>query len=235
MHILTILFSATNFLFLYYAERNDVAKHKNMGLFYNHLFKQRMGETDTVTPTIKEEPPEVATSSTAEQELDPCSSTATDDATIKKRDDRARANNYRKRVDDDESPTREESSKNSRNDSDSVDSSDEGDASTSPKLIAKHKDKISKKSKYSSANETDTSKCNVHAKDEPNTSADEDTHEKSDKTAESMKAQHIKIKKEETKEMREDRIRKLFMKRTVGEAFIEAQKRYFQRKSERGA
>ena len=38
-----------------------MAKHKNMGIFYNHLFKQRMG--DEVT-TVKTEPEETA----AEQE-----------------------------------------------------------------------------------------------------------------------------------------------------------------------
>lgn len=74
------------------------------------------------------------------------------------------------------------------------------------------------------------------------TSKSEDVKVKKEKEEEEVKVKKgkekegdVKVKKEEGKEKRQERIQKLFTKRTVGEKFEEAVQRYYQRKAEREA
>lgn len=90
-------------------DKIDVLKHKNFGVFYNHLFKQKMGESE-----VKKEP-------TSDEEEEGKT------GQIKKREDPKRQKHYRTQRDLSESPEREMKGRprTVRQDDDSSDSEDE--------------------------------------------------------------------------------------------------------------
>lgn len=200
-----------------------------MGIFYNHLFKQRMG----VEPeTVKTEPASETASS---------SNPAEDELTIRKRPQGSKSHQYRKRTNElDDSPVRDSSPKRSRAAQSPV--RDARSRSRSPNqsssgACVEHSPERQSSSRRERRSRS-SPKSNIDVKTEPCSSGDEtqvETNNKEDASREippeENKTKKITVK--ETKEGRENRIRKLFAKRTIGDLFTEAQLRYFQRKSER--
>lgn len=289
-------------------------KHKNFGVFYNHLFKQRMGET-----SIKQEPK----SEDDENEI-------AGDKDLKKKDENRRQKHYRTQRDLSESPERhvQEKTRIPRHSSPSSSDSEVAEKVESyrdrreqynamersreiEREKRKHKDQTSERSRERrrsrerhygrertsnqerkqrgrhrsvssdrkrrhSRSRTPTSQ-RVGTSDRgdrrdrrahrssPSTSkldsprrtikkerlsSDRDSKESKPNTNDKKNKKDnpsdgkapnvdgVKVKKEseqDEKEKRQDRIRKLFTKRTVGEKFDEALQRYYQRKAEREA
>lgn len=102
-------------------EQVDVMKHKNFGVFYNHLFKQRMGEV-----SVKEEP-----KSDDNEEETP------KDKNVRKKDESKRQKHYRTQRDLSESPERHEQEKTRAPRHSSPSSSD----SDTPKKVETYRDR----------------------------------------------------------------------------------------------
>uniref|UniRef100_A0A0P4WEG0 Nuclear speckle splicing regulatory protein 1 N-terminal domain-containing protein n=1 Tax=Scylla olivacea TaxID=85551 RepID=A0A0P4WEG0_SCYOL len=293
-------------------EQVDVMKHKNFGVFYSHLFKQRMGEV-----SVKEEP-----KTDDNEEENP------KDKNVRKKDESKRQKHYRTQRDLSESPERHEQEKTRAPRHNSPSSSDSDTAKkvetyrdrreqynalersreierekkhhrhqTSEKIRerrgrsrerhygrertpeqdrrhrGKHRSRSSDRKQRHSRSRSPASQrgtgsgrgdrrsprrvASTSKTDSPRRpikkerlSSDreeskESTENKNDKKTKANSSDGktanvdcMKIKKEseqEEKEKRQDRIRKLFTKRTVGEKFDQALERYYQRKAEREA
>ncbi|XP_045115670.1 nuclear speckle splicing regulatory protein 1-like [Portunus trituberculatus] len=292
-------------------EQVDVLKHKNFGVFYSHLFKQRMGEI-----SVKEEP-----------KADDNEGDNPKDRNLRKKDEGKRQKHYRTQRDLSESPERHEQEKTRSLRHSSPSSSDSDTAKkvetyrdrreqynamersreidrekkhhrhqTSEKTRErrgrsrerhygrertpeqerrhrwKHRSRSSERKQRRSRSRSSASQrgpgsgkgdrrsprriASTSKTDSPRRpvkkerlSSDreeskESTENKNDKktkgnsTDGKTNVDGMKIKKEseqEEKEKRQDRIRKLFTKRTVGEKFDQALERYYQRKAEREA
>lgn len=204
-------------------------KTENKSKFYNTLLKQRLGETEALTsiePKTEPIEPETEASASIEPKTEPVEPESVDaeesnsNVAIRRRNVNSKKNQYRKRVDDDEDQedTVDVKLENTQdiNDQSRKDSSSRNRRNNSDAEVNKSKKRSRKDS--SSSSDSDSSVTSPQKKKSSESVDSKEGTEKSPAVP---------------KETKEERIIRLFSKRTVGDKFVEAQKRYFLRKSQR--
>jgi len=199
-------------------------KTENKSKFYNTLLKQRLGETEalnSIEPKTEPIEPETEALASIEPKTEPVEPESVDaeesnsKVEIRKRNVNSKKNQYRKRVDDDEDQedTVDVKLENTQdiNDQNRKDRRNNSDAEVN---------KRKKRSRTDSSSSSD-SDSSVTSPQKKKTSESVDNKEATEKSP------------AVPKETKEERIIRLFSKRTVGDKFVEAQKRYFLRKSQR--
>ena len=204
----------------------DVHKHKNFGVFYNHILKQRVGEqesdeqTQTASATVKDEPPE------SDNEYDD-----TDDPILKRELEE----------DEDEEEENEEIGRNEENEKLSTFHKRSREKSSAKKKAyrSRREDSVSPERNIPTTNRDDSSDSDSSEDEEIlNSSSKIGGKEKNQNKIQSETGETKKIsepKRTLVKDMPMDqriaRYELIFARRTKGDVFQNAVQRYFERKA----